>query len=323
MTDPQSQGWASKASYSDLFFRMLAPALLLDSATLEILEANDAAEKALGLSAAEVRGSLFSKWIPEELRNQFEQQVRVTLRRYHPREFEMELEIGEAHRLYRIELCQLQGQDRGHSLLQLIAHDITAQREAEERAEKYLEELKQANEKLQAMSITDELTQVYNLRYFKQRLEIEHQRSVRFKRPYSILFFDIDNFKHYNDRNGHPAGDALLRQLAQLLKTTSRETDCVARYGGEEFVVLAPETNESQGGEFAERLRKTIQSAPFEHSEHQPLGKVSASIGVASYPAAGTSPSEVIQAADQAMYHSKRTGKDRVTLFQSLAIEPS
>jgi diguanylate cyclase (GGDEF)-like protein/PAS domain S-box-containing protein len=313
---------ASQASYSDLFFRLLEPAFLLDASSLKILELNDAAEKMLGGSTADLTGESILRWIPESLQEEFQKQARVTLRRYHPRGHETRFISGEGQeRLFRCDLCQLQAAEGAPPLLQLIAHDITAQREAEERAEKYLSELKStldelqaANHRLQEMTITDEMTRVNNFRYFKQRHEIEHQRSVRFKRPYAILFFDLDNFKHYNDRNGHPAGDQLLRDLAQLLKRSSRETDCVARYGGEEFVILAPETSAPQGAEFAERLRKAIVKARFPHADAQPLGIVSASIGVASYPADGSTPDQILKAADEAMYRSKKSGKNRVTI---------
>jgi diguanylate cyclase (GGDEF)-like protein/PAS domain S-box-containing protein len=313
----------SQANYSDLFFRLLDPAFLLDSATLKILELNDPSERILGAAADELQGESILRWIPESLRDEFEKQARVTLRRYHPRGHETRFVSPDGReRLYRCDLCQLQPAGGAAPLLQVIAHDITAQREAEERAEKYLvelksalDELKSANDRLEEMSITDEMTRVNNFRYFKQRHKMEHQRSVRFMRPYAILFFDLDNFKHYNDRNGHPAGDRLLTELAQLLKRSLRETDCVARYGGEEFVILAPETSESQGGEIAERLRKAIEDAGFPHASEQPLGVVSASIGVASFPTAGSTPDDVLKAADEAMYRSKKSGKNRVTTF--------
>ncbi|MBU6374840.1 MAG: GGDEF domain-containing protein [Bdellovibrionales bacterium] len=325
MTESYEGNWASQASYSDLFFKLLDPAFLIDGESLKILEINDAAEKILGGSAEELREQSIERWIPEAERADFALQVRVTMRRYHPRLHEISIQCADGRtRLYRCDLCQLQTQDvnKHRSVLQIIAHDITAQREAEQNAQKYLSELqtalsdlKAANEKLESMSVTDEMTGIHNFRYLKQRLEIEHRRAIRFKRPYAILFLDVDHFKHYNDRNGHPAGDALLRGLAQLLKKSSRETDCVARYGGEEFVILAPETNEQQGSEFAERLRKIITSAGFENGEHQPLGCISVSIGVACYPESAPSAEDTLKAADEALYHSKKSGRNRVTRY--------
>ncbi|NDD93111.1 GGDEF domain-containing protein [bacterium] len=319
MTEHSQTNWAAQASYSDLFFKLLDPAFLVEADTLKILELNDAAEKFLTSSGEDIRGQSIERWIPVDQREEFERQVRVTMRRYHPRHHELQIlaSSGKTH-LFRCDLCQLQihGTENQRPILQIIAHDITAQREAEKSALKYLADLKAANEKLEAMSITDEMTGINNFRYFKQRLELEHQRSVRFKRPYAILFLDVDHFKHYNDRNGHPAGDALLRGLGQLIKKSSRETDCVARYGGEEFVILAPETTGAQGIEFAERLRKSITSAGFEHGQHQPLGCLSASIGIASFPDSGTLPADILKAADQAMYQSKKNGRNRVTSDQ-------
>ncbi|MEN9722325.1 MAG: hypothetical protein RJB38_311 [Pseudomonadota bacterium] len=321
MTSVKPIDWTSVPTYADLFLRLLDPAFLLDGKTLEILAINDSVEKALGSPASELIGTSFIGKIPATMRNSFEQQVRVTLRRYHPREFETELGLAEEQtRLYRCGLCQLENKnpDDSRPLLQLIATDITAQREAEQRATRFLEELQALNRKLQDLSVTDEMTQIPNFRHFKECIDNEHSRAQRFNRPYSVLFFDIDNFKFFNDRNGHPAGDRLLKELAQLLKGTSRETDMVARYGGEEFVILATETDAQQGRDFAERVRKIIVATPFEHGESQPLGVLSTSIGVATFPGDGQTPSEVIHAADQAMYHSKKSGKNRVTLFRDL-----
>jgi diguanylate cyclase (GGDEF)-like protein len=128
----------------------------------------------------------------------------------------------------------------------------------------------------------------------------------------------MDHFKNYNDTNGHPAGDQLLREFAGILKTQSRETDLVARYGGEEFVVLATETPTPKVTTFAERIREMVAKHPFAHAQKQPLGHVSVSIGVASYPDDGQTPEAVLQAADQAVYASKKGGRDRVTLSSSL-----
>lgn len=331
MTEHLNLNSTAKASYADLFFRLLDPAFLLDGESLTILEHNDAGEKALGLDSEQLKGRNFLDWIPEELHSAFQQQVRITLRRYHPREHETWIlsKNTDEKRLYRCALCQLSTSEQAEgsenpTLLQVIAHDITAQRQAEENASIYLKklestlsELKEANNRLEELSVTDELTQVSNVR-FKKRLETEHQRSRRFERPYCIVFFDIDNFKHYNDRNGHPAGDRLLRLFAQTLKNSCRETDFIARYGGEEFVILATETSESQGLTFAERLRTKLEETAFEFGEFQPLGKISASIGVAAFPEAAAEPQALLNAADAAMYHSKKTGKNRVTGFSQL-----
>ena len=318
----------SEASYSDLFFRLLDPAFVLDAETLQILALNRAAEKALKETPDSLRSRPILDWIPAGLRPEFEKQARITLRRYHPRKYEGTMMAPNgSDRPCAFEFCELRGIDGAARLIQLIAHDLTAQREAEKRAENYLkklestlDELETANKKLGELAITDELTGVHNVRHFRQRHAVEHQRSKRFRRPYAIVFLDLDHFKQFNDRNGHPAGDALLAALAKKLKEISRETDCLARYGGEEFVILAPETDEAQAGDFAERLRKAVEELAFPNSASQPLGRISVSIGVASFPASGKSPEAVLQAADQAMYHSKKGGRNRVSLFSGITL---
>jgi diguanylate cyclase (GGDEF)-like protein/PAS domain S-box-containing protein len=308
--------WTQKPRYSDLFFRLSDPALLLNPSDHSILDANDATEQALGASRDQLLESSIHDWLPEGSIEEFSQQVRIAMRRYHPREIEFRLKTaknGSQTRLYRLSFCQLQAEE-SETIVQILGRDITEERLAQEKNEAYLRELQDLNQKLERLSTTDEMTQIANFRFFKQRVAEEHQRSIRFKRPYSILFFDLDHFKSYNDRNGHPAGDQLLRDFATLLKAQSRETDLLARYGGEEFVILATETTAQNAIIFAERIRTLVASHPFLNGQNQPLGHVSASIGVASYPEHGDSPEAVLKAADEAVYASKKSGRDRVTL---------
>ncbi len=313
MTTPRTP-WTAKPSYADLFFRLSEPALLIDPKDHHVLDANDATEEVLGCTREELLASVLDEWIPAGTLEEFSQQLRISMRRYHPRTFEMRLKTAknsDKTRLFIISLCQLQTGPEGEFIVQVLARDITEERLAQEA-------LQAMNERLEALSTTDEMTQIANFRFFKQRLAEEHQRAVRFGRAYSILFFDMDHFKNYNDTNGHPAGDQLLWDFARILKTQSRETDIVARYGGEEFVVLATETPTPKVLTFAERIRELVAKHPFAHAQKQPLGHVSVSIGVASYPEDGQTPEAVLQAADQAVYASKKGGRDRVTLSSSL-----
>lgn len=309
MTSPRTH-WTAKPTYADLFFRLSEPALLIDPKDRRILDANDATEEALFSSRESLLASVLDDWIPQERLQDFLHQTRIIMRRYHPRSFEMRLKTGknsDQTRLFILSLCQLQTGTEDEVIIQVVARDITEERAAQEA-------LKAANERLEALSTTDEMTQIANFRSFKQRLAEEHQRAVRFGRSYSILFFDMDHFKNYNDTNGHPAGDQLLRDFAAILNSKIRDTDLVARYGGEEFVVLATETPTPKVLVFAERIRDAVARHPFANSAKQPLGHVSVSIGVATYPEHGGTPEAVLQAADQAVYSSKKGGRDRVTL---------
>jgi diguanylate cyclase (GGDEF)-like protein len=184
----------------------------------------------------------------------------------------------------------------------VIARDIT-----KERAKQNL---------LERQSLTDEMTGLSNFRAFKARLALEHERAEKKGSAYCVLFFDVDHFKHFNDRNGHPAGDETLRRIANILRRISGRTEFVARYGGEEFVVLITGAGLEEGREFAERARSEIETEKFPHGEHQPLGRVTTSIGVATFER-GVSPEETLKRADQALYESKQSRRNRVTAFVS------
>jgi diguanylate cyclase (GGDEF)-like protein len=173
--------------------------------------------------------------------------------------------------------------------------------------------LTRANEKLEKLAITDGLTGIFNHRYFQEVLAYEISRQQRGERPFSVIMADVDHFKHYNDTNGHPAGDAVLKGIAQELVNHVRETDPVARYGGEEFVILLLDADRESAVKTAEKLRRRVANHPFAHASQQPLGCVSLSMGVATWPLNGTRAEELIDAADAALYYSKRSGRNRVT----------
>ena len=123
---------------------------------------------------------------------------------------------------------------------------------------------------------------------------------------------DIDVFKTYNDTHGHLKGDVLLRTIGDILRDLLRKGDIAARYGGDEFIVLLPETDKEAGKVVAERIRKAIESHPFYGREVQPGGKVTVSVGLASYPDDGTDPTALVQSADKVLYESKESGRNSV-----------
>ncbi len=174
---------------------------------------------------------------------------------------------------------------------------------------------------LRSMANHDGLTSLLNKRYFIQALlpatlincEKDAQRL-------SLFIFDIDHFKNYNDTNGHPAGDDLLRHMSQIIQSSLRPGDLACRYGGEEFIIAMPETDQETATAQAEKLRRTIEETKLLHGEHQPGGKVTISGGVASFPQDGTSVSELIQHADEALYKSKKGGRNRVTVYEGVNI---
>jgi diguanylate cyclase (GGDEF)-like protein len=164
---------------------------------------------------------------------------------------------------------------------------------------------------------TDSLTGLNNRNYFHKMAQYHMERALREKTMISFFLFDIDNFKHYNDTNGHNAGDKLLIELSQLIRESSRKNATVARYGGEEFLAMLPGISRDDAFIYAERLREKISQHPFEHREKQPLGFVSISGGIASFPDDGNSIDRVIQHADVCLYKAKSEGRNRVCLHET------
>ena len=162
---------------------------------------------------------------------------------------------------------------------------------------------------------TDSLTGLSNRNYMRQMAEIFMEKALRDGTVLSVILFDIDNFKHYNDTNGHNAGDVLLIELSRLMQATSRKEAVVSRYGGEEFVVMLPGIIKKDALTYADRLRDTIARHSFPHREKQPLGFISVSGGIASFPEDGDTIDKVIQKADEALYNAKAEGKNRIFLY--------
>ncbi|MDH5662404.1 MAG: diguanylate cyclase [Elusimicrobiota bacterium] len=163
----------------------------------------------------------------------------------------------------------------------------------------------------QHLSMTDGLTGLYNHRHFHEQLELEVKRAQRYDLNLSLIMIDLDHFKKFNDSYGHLEGDSLLRKIAQILKSSLRETDFVARYGGEEFGVILPETNKAGASFAAERVRKTISEQTF----GEVGAKMTISLGVASYPDDAVLRTDLIKKADEALYRAKKEGRDRTCLF--------
>jgi diguanylate cyclase (GGDEF)-like protein len=161
-------------------------------------------------------------------------------------------------------------------------------------------------------AITDSLTSLYNFGFFRERLFLEVQRARETGDPISIIIFDIDHFKAYNDRHGHPEGNNVLVRVAEILKGSSRRGDIVARYGGEEFVLLLYGAAPADAWTLAETIRSRIESEPFLGSETQPLGRLTASGGVATFPDDAIDEESLVSTADQRLYEAKHGGRNRV-----------
>ncbi len=169
-------------------------------------------------------------------------------------------------------------------------------------------------EKAELMATTDGLTKLYNHRYFVRALESEIKRSSRYKHETSLLMLDVDHFKVFNDTHGHLLGNAVLTNLADILRRSARNTDIVARYGGEEFVIILTQTDKDQAEEIAERIRSEVEATRFDGEEKQPMGTLTVSVGVATCPVDAKDPVGLIERSDRALYKSKELGRNKVTV---------
>ena len=170
--------------------------------------------------------------------------------------------------------------------------------------------------KFEQLAITDPLTGLYNRRFLENRLQEELSRSERQKQSFCVILADLDSFKIYNDICGHLAGDNALRKTAQIMQKTAREMDIVTRYGGEEFCLILPGTSKKESVFVGERIRRAIETDSFPGENHLPKGRLTTSVGIASFPADGVTANELIHAADLALYRAKALGRNRLVLFE-------
>lgn len=169
-------------------------------------------------------------------------------------------------------------------------------------------------EETKILAITDGLTLLFNRRYFTERLNEEFERARRYKRDISLVLIDIDHFKKYNDANGHPEGDKLLKDFSMIAKKIFRSSDIISRYGGEEFVVILPETSREMAYTIAERLRKEIESTDFVGGKTQPGGRVTISLGVTSGYEGLSFADDLVKQADNLLYRAKEEGRNRTCM---------
>jgi diguanylate cyclase (GGDEF)-like protein len=163
----------------------------------------------------------------------------------------------------------------------------------------------------EALSVTDDLTRLYNARYLNQALRRETKLSGRNDRPVSLLFLDLDEFKNVNDRHGHLAGSKALVEVGQLLRGCARETDIVARFGGDEFVVVLPDTGTPGALKLARRVHEVLNSHTFLVEDGVSV-QLTASIGISTLPGVATSAEDLLKVADAAMYRVKAAGKNGI-----------
>jgi diguanylate cyclase (GGDEF)-like protein len=169
---------------------------------------------------------------------------------------------------------------------------------------------------IEKLAVTDGLTGLFNHRHFQERVAEELSRLQRFSNPLSLLMLDIDYFKKINDTYGHPVGDSVLKEVARIIKKTIRNIDVAARYGGEEFAVILIETGAKGAMKMAERLRKTILNARF--SSEKKEFSITVSIGISTFPEGGTHKEDLIENADNALYHAKDSGRNQSVFWKDI-----
>ena len=165
------------------------------------------------------------------------------------------------------------------------------------------------------LSISDGLTGLYNQMHFFELLDRETKKSQRHGLNYSLIIFDVDHFKNFNDSNGHLRGSETLRGVAAVMRSKFRSTDLLAKYGGDEFVIILPQTDKVGAYLAAERLREGIEKQQFPGAETQPQKKITISIGLASYPEHGLSDEEILNRADKSLYFAKESGRNRTVIY--------
>ena len=189
------------------------------------------------------------------------------------------------------------------------SRDISEKKVYENEVKKYIEELKHANNKLEELANFDMLTEAYNRRKFENYAKLSIDKKVRYGCPFSIIMFDVDNFKKVNDSYGHKKGDQTLQKMSEIVRHIVRETDKLFRWGGDEFTILLQETILENACKVAEKIRAFIETKNFDVES----GKVTVSLGVGEYKL-GESPDQFILRVDNALLRAKTNGRNKIEL---------
>jgi diguanylate cyclase (GGDEF)-like protein/PAS domain S-box-containing protein len=287
-----------------------------------IIRVNPATERLFGYEPGELIGQRVEVLVPEQQRSDHAAQRRQFVVEGEDRPMGTGRDLAGRKRdgsVFPIEVGLSRVTTSSGEYTIAAAVDLSVQKVAEERIANQAHELEEANVKLAEMASTDSLTKLWNRRSFIDQLGIQLEMSLRTSRPLSVLMLDIDHFKPYNDNYGHLAGDAVLRQVAQILRDRARRSDYVARIGGEEFGVISSETDSRGATRLGERFRAAIEAASWQRRS------VTVSIGATTvhhprdeWHADPSSYSSVLGEADKALYYSKEHGRNRVTHVEAL-----
>jgi diguanylate cyclase (GGDEF)-like protein len=195
--------------------------------------------------------------------------------------------------------------------------ELTARIRSMLRIKQLNDSLRNANKQLEELSVTDELTKLYNRRYINKKLEDEFRRAQRYKRPMSCVMFDADHFKSVNDTYGHKFGDLVLKEISAIIQETVRLVDICGRFGGEEFIAILPDTDLDNALILGERIRKKVEAHEFKDENHTIHKTIS--IGISSAPDELIKDEfQLVEWSDKALYHAKNNGRNKVVLYTEL-----
>jgi diguanylate cyclase (GGDEF)-like protein/PAS domain S-box-containing protein len=282
-----------------------------------LLAVNEAAANALGYTAEELRGRNLSELVTPDFGSKLEWYL-TAIAEWNSHSGMMRMRTTEGEEVVWSYSNRVVSDFGAEPYVLGHAHDVTSQIITEEALKVSEGKLQAALESEKNLSRVDFLTGIPNRRMFYQALTLEGKRSRRYVRPLTLVYIDVDNFKHLNDHYGHATGDDLLKMIGTTLETSVRSTDMAARLGGDEFAVLLPETDEASAGIIVAKLRQNLNTAIA------PKGwPVTFSFGVVTFPIALDSMEEMIKRADEFMYEAKRGGKSAVVsrVFETVAKE--
>jgi len=309
------------------------PFLILDGDG-DFLKVNPKGMEVLGYPPEELRQRVFMDLVPLEdlfaIREGFEQMRRGQGVRFRARVISR---LGER---IPVEVLGVHRDDAFFVMLRDLRERIGIEEEFERRKREFTEKIRERDlyarelqvirdlykEKLKEiegmkedalrLSYTDDLTGIYNHRFFVEQLTLEMERQKRYSTPLSLLMIDIDYFKNYNDTNGHLAGDRVLKAVSILIQRGVRQTDIVARYGGEEFSAILINAGREKALEIAERVRRNVAETRFPNESAQPNKHLTVSVGVATFSSSVSSLTDLIREADHALYRAKKRGRNRI-----------